>query len=778
MFTTKRILTALGLVLLAAVWCAADWWMAIPRDAVATYVGRESCAKCHETELHRWTGSHHDRAMELATEENVLGDFDDFVYERFGVESRFFRRDGKFWVNTEGPDGEFQDFEIKYTFGIEPMQQYMVEFPDGRVQVLRISWDTRKDEWFYVYPTDVVDERILPGDPLHWTGIGQNWNTMCAECHSTNVKKNFNLAANTYDTTFSEIDVSCETCHGPASLHVELAESNSLFWDRNHGYGLAKLKGEANDSEIDTCAPCHSRRSPLHVEFEGGDRYLDYYQPQLVRQGLYHSDGQILDEVYVYGSFMQSRMYREGVRCSDCHDSHSLKLKFQGNQLCTNECHTEGKYDGYAHHRHKDAEATSCVVCHMPHETYMVIDDRRDHSIRVPRPDLSVKYGTPNVCNSCHTMPGEDAEWAAEKIREWYGDKRPDDPHYAHALVAGEQGEADGLEKLRAVLRRKEAPAIIRATALQLTANYPASETDRITRQFIDDKDPLVRAAALEAMSSNAVKNNLIEVSERLHDPRRIVRFAAAQRLVREASVLKDERSRKALDKAVVEYEEAQNIMAERAASHINLSRLYKDLNDNEKAAESLRTAIRLEPYLSNVRSELALLLSESGGDEQEVLRLRREEIELMERDAKLFPGNSTPHYSKGLLEIFVKEYEEAQKSFAKAAELEPNRYENWFYLAIVSQELKDWEEAQRAFEVTCRMRPDEYQNWVWLALACEQQKDWTRALEVLGEMYARQPKDPTIRVILQRIQASGGITPEMLQEAAEEKKKLKEQSS
>ena len=724
-----------GLLLAVIAWCAVDWWVAIPKDRAATYVGRQSCAECHTTELTRWTGSHHDRAMELATDENVVGDFNDSEYERFGVKSKFFKRDGKYWVNTEGPDGEFQDFEIKYTFGIEPMQQYMVEFPDGRVQVLRVSWDTRKNEWFYVYPTDVVDERILPGDPLHWTGVGQNWNTMCADCHSTNVHKNFDLASNSYDTTFSEIDVSCETCHGPASIHVEIAESNSLFWDRNHGYGLAKLKGESNDPEIETCAPCHSRRTILHAEFQGGDHYFDYYHPSLVRAGLYHADGQILDEVYVYGSFTQSRMYREGVRCSDCHDPHSLELKFPDNRLCT-QCHVEGKYDVYAHHRHTDKEATSCVVCHMPSETYMVIDDRRDHSMRIPRPDLTLELGTPNVCNECHTMPGEDAAWAAETIRKWYGDKRPDDPHYARALAAAERSDPEGMAKLKAVLRRKESSPIVRATAMQLMSNYTSEETDRLAIQVLKDKSSLVRAAAIEVLSSRAVKRYVVEISERLHDPVRLVRHAAAQRLVREAATLVESRFKQPLEEAVADYRRSQELVLDRAASHINLAKLSEDLGDLPAARDSLRTAVELEPYLSGVRLELARILELLGEAPQEVRQLRTEEVALMERDAGFLPGNSAPHYKKGMLHVLLEEVDEARESFEEACRLEPNRYE----------------------------------NWVALVLICERQKDWNRALEVLDEMYARRPQDPAIRAILQNIQAAGGITPEMIRQAAEEK--------
>jgi len=396
MFRHVGRLVSLSLLLAVALWCAADWYDAMPIDAARSYVGRQTCIKCHADQQRLWHGSDHDRAMELASEESVLGDFDDVAFTRFGVTTRLFRRDGDYFANTEGPDGQFRDYQIKYTFGVRPLQQYMVEFPDGRLQVLRVSWDTRKNQWFYVTPDDVQDQRIEPGDPLHWTGLGQNWNTMCAECHSTNLQKNYDLATNSYHTTYSEIDVSCEACHGPASLHVELAESRSIFWDRHHGYGLHQLKSASAAHQVETCAPCHSRRSPVHDGYHAGENFFDYYDPSLLQLGLYHSDGQILDEVYVYGSFVQSKMYGKGVRCSDCHNPHSLELKFEGNRLCA-QCHQPGKYDSPTHHHHTDRAATQCVNCHMPARTYMVVDDRRDHSLRIPRPDLSESLGTPNA---------------------------------------------------------------------------------------------------------------------------------------------------------------------------------------------------------------------------------------------------------------------------------------------------------------------------------------------------------------------------------------------
>lgn len=712
-----------ALLAVVVLWCAADWLIGLPADAKATYVGRQSCAACHQTELDLWTGSHHDRAMELANDQTVLGDFRDVEFTRFGVTSRFFTRDGDYYVHTEGPDGELRDHLIKYTFGIEPLQQYMVEFPDGRVQVLRLSWDTRRKEWFYVTPADVTDERIEPGDPLHWTGIAQNWNTMCAECHSTNLQKNFDMATNSYHTTYSEIDVSCEMCHGPASLHVELAESRSLFWDRHHGYGLAKLKGGTATTQIDTCAPCHSRRTPLHPEFRPGDDFLDYYNPSLVRSGLYHADGQILDEVYVYGSFLQSKMYAEGIRCTDCHDPHTLKLKYRGNRLCS-QCHQPGIYDSPSHHHHEDPAATQCVNCHMPSRYYMVIDDRRDHSLRIPRPDLSVTLGTPNACNDCHTEPEEDAAWAAQAVRDWYGEKRPDDPHYAPALAAARQGAPEGFELLRNVLRRKETPDIIRATATDLLTNYPGDEASALCRQLVNDDSALVRSAALGTLYGASLQRSIQKVSTMLHDPVRLVRFAAARRLVGAVAALLDPQFRQLLDDAIVEYREAQQMVLDRAGAHINLGILSTQLGDTAAARESLETAIRLEPYLSGVRSELARLVESDGDDPNEVRRLREAEVELLTRDTRLLPGRSEPFYKRGMLQYLLGDLDEARKSFDEA----------------------------------CRLSPNSYASWLALALICEQQQDWDSAIEALGQMYKLRPDDPAIRGILQNIRQAGGL--------------------
>ncbi|MFP6600899.1 MAG: multiheme c-type cytochrome, partial [Pirellulaceae bacterium] len=561
-------------------WLLGDWFSTVPEDVTIRYVGRSKCTACHQGQVDQWTGSHHDKAMDEAVEGTVLGNFNDAELVHHGIESRMFRRDGKYMVHTEGPDGKMADFHVKYVFGVDPLQQYMVEFDRpaelprdglhvGRLQVLRISWDTRAKKWFYLNPPD-VQEKLEPTDDLHWTGIAQCWNTMCAECHSTNLKKNFDAKTGKYHTSFDEIDVSCESCHGPGSLHIQLAESKSLFWDRHHGYGLARLKGKDSTAEIQTCAPCHSRRSIVHPDFRPGKGLYNYYANELLRPETYHADGQIMDEVYVYGSFVQSKMFSKGIRCSDCHNPHTTKIKFTDNRLCTS-CHQHpgAKYDTPAHHQHKTGSTgSSCVECHMPATTYMEVDPRRDHSLRVPRPDLSVSLQTPNACTGCHlertalakekqqeleleeyadwlrvaregneSVAGELQkidQWAAQAVEQWFPNSKSRGPHFAAALKAARDRSATADEQLQRVVKNRKYPSIARASALMWLDPFQSTGNAQTLFRNLKDADPQVRRAALAALQGFTgtgggppYEDLVLQATKLLRDPVRSVRTAA-----------------------------------------------------------------------------------------------------------------------------------------------------------------------------------------------------------------------------------------------------------
>lgn len=764
----------------------ADYHRGAPPEAMAhaSYVGRETCASCHQQQVDLFVGSHHDKAMDIATEESVLGDFNDQTIEHYGVASKLFRDGDRFMINTEGPDGKMQDFEIKYTFGVEPLQQYMVELDRGRVQVLRVSWDTNASKWFYLSPPD-VDDKLDPTDPLHWTGITQNWNVSCAECHSTNLKKNFDIASASWDTTWSEIDVSCEACHGPASLHNELASAISPFWDKNHGMGLAKLKTDRNLDQIQTCAPCHSRRTVTNSEFKPGCNFDDYHSLQLLTEPLYHADGQIRDEDYVHGSFTQSKMFHNGIKCSDCHDPHSLKLKHSGNMVCTS-CHQHpaGKYDSEAHHHHKPGtEGAMCVNCHMPTTTYMAVDHRRDHSFRVPRPDLSAKLGTPNACTQCH-MELEPADAMPQRKKfaqylDWVNAAQHEDDDSKAFLARIDKAMAAACEKwyppessppktswypelanaqfnirnqkpaneiLSKLAKDVANPAIIRATAADLLSRQLDADAIKSAIELLDDRDVKVVVAAIGSIefalmeiqnrqmystapgtASSEMQSLAASVGKLLNHESSRVQIESARALASLAptyrnGVLTADQQR-AFESSINEYRKSLMVMSDTAGAHMQLGGLQERMGQLNQAAESYRTAIRLQPHLTGPRSSLAYILEnkvdslhsqmQSVGNSaaaskqienlsKQIGELRAKDHELLGIDVKRaagLPGVHALHYRYGMSSYLQGDLVTAETQLKIAAELEPDQDGYLMGLATFYLQQKNVKDAQPYIE-------------------------------------------------------------------------------
>ncbi|WP_442505602.1 multiheme c-type cytochrome [Novipirellula sp. SH528] len=718
-----------GLILLLGGGVFADYWSAKPAGIEAQFVGRGACIDCHRDQAEAFKGSHHDLAMDVATDETVLGDFNDVTFEHDGLVNRMYRDGERFMVYTEGPSGKMEDFEVKYVFGVTPLQQYMVEFdrsddmPEdelSRVQVLRISWDTKAKRWFYLRPPDVSD-KLEPDDPLHWTGIAQRWQTMCADCHSTNLKTNFDPKANRYHTTFSEIDVSCEACHGPGSMHVELANSKSLFWDRRYGYGLTKLKGESNEPQIETCAPCHSRRGVLDGNFHGGDTYFDHYALELMSPATYHSDGQIKDEVYVFGSFIQSKMYHKNIRCSDCHDPHSLELKHKGNETCTS-CHQHaaGKYDVPSHHHHlPGTEGAMCVNCHMPHTTYMEVDPRRDHSLRVPRPDLSVKIGTPNACSSCHIEdvrkeldPSTSAKadeyadwlrlaemgndelaqaiakvdkWCDDACEKWYGEQRATPPHFGEAIAAFRAGEPGAVDAMIGLVNETDdkVPAYARATALSELGQSSVPEALPVARELLKNEaeHPLVRTAAVTVYMMASPDRIAKDLFPLLEDEMKPVRDEATRVIIATGALRQlDDTKRSQVELAARNVKATLMNASDRAGAHMAWAALAEQLGRYGESIDSYQDAIRVEPNTTGARSNFAELLdtlAQSNGPQAAEMtelakQLRAAELPLIARDAGLVPDNAHLQYRYGLALYQGGKYSEALSQLEKAAELAP----------------------------------------------------------------------------------------------------------
>lgn len=648
------------------------------------YVGRAACAACHAEQDKLWQGSHHDLAMQEVSEATVLGDFQDAQFDKDGIVSRFLRQNGRFMVNTDGPDGKLADFEIKYVFGVTPLQQYLIELPGGKLQALSIAWDSRsKDQsgqrWFHLYPNEKIDHT----DELHWTRRSQNWNFMCAECHSTDVQKNYDATSRTYHTTWSEIDVSCEACHGPGSEHVAWAQSavvtvegqtKGLVVQLNERHGVAwnidpqtgnpqRNTPRSSDKEIEVCARCHSRRAQLSGDYHHG-RLMNSHLPSLLRQTLYHADGQIDGEVYEYGSFLQSKMYQAGVTCSDCHEPHSLKLKVADNGTCL-QCHAADKYAGAKHHFHtEDSVGAKCVSCHMPPKTYMGVDARRDHSFRLPRPDLSAQLDTPNACNACHA--DKTAQWAVDKVKGWYGHQAKGYQNYAEALHAARTGTPDASARLTALIQDRSQPAIARATAISEVAANLAPELLPVLTQALQDANPLLRSAALEAMQQLPPEHRWPLAHDALRDPVRSVRILTAEALAGLAPATISKAEQASYASASGEYLKSLDWNADDPAAQVNRGNFHTARNEFEAAERAYREALQLDPYFVIAYINLADLFRLTQRDYEGLI--------LLQQGLSRLPGAADLHHSLGLLQVRLKNTAEALMYLERAVKLAPGQ--------------------------------------------------------------------------------------------------------
>ncbi|HTO75895.1 MAG TPA: tetratricopeptide repeat protein [Thermoanaerobaculia bacterium] len=739
---------------------------AAPPAPAAVFVGRPACEKCHAEEARRWAGSHHALAMQPADEKTVLGDFHDARFTHFGVTSTFFRRGGKFFARTDGPDGRLHDYEIAYTFGVYPLQQYLITFPGGRYQALNVCWDTRPakeggQRWFHLYPK----EEVAHDDPLHWTGPYQNWNFMCAECHSTNVRKGFSPATDSYATTFSEIDVSCEACHGPGSAHAAwgeavragkakptdadkglvfaLGDPVKASWIFDPKTGIAQRSAPRTSRvEIETCGRCHARRSVVAADYHYGRPLADTHRPVFLERGLYRADGQIEDEVYEYGSFLQSKMYAAGVSCSDCHNPHDLKVPVSADRVCAG-CHQPDKFDVPAHHFHKaGSTGASCTACHMETRNYMVVHARHDHSFRVPRPDLTVAIGVPNACNDCHK--DRSAEWASAAALKWWGGKRRESRHYGEAIHAGREVLAGAGPALADLARDSAKPAIVRGTALTLLAGENGPAPPDVIESALRDADPYVRRGAVAAAETLEPAERVRLLAPVLADPVRTVRIEAARALVSAPKEQLSPSDRSRFEAALSEFVDTQRLDADRAEAHVTLGALYAEQGDSSAAEAEYRKAIALLPAFGGAYVDLADLYRVQGrdGDGEKILR----------QGLAASPRDPGVHHALGLALVRLKRLPEAVGELKRAAELAPDDPRFAYVYGMALDAAGDAKRAMQILRAASARHPGSRSLLEALLTVSARAGDADSARDALQKLEALSPGDPRTRALLREL--------------------------
>jgi len=725
----------------------------------ATFVGSVKCRDCHKMEYDSWQGSHHDMAMAVADETTVQGDFNNTEFTFHGITSLFYKKDGRFFVFTNGPGGEMGDFEITHTFGWYPLQQYLVPFPGGRLQCLPIAWDVREKKWYRLPPEGPLD----PDDWLYWTNAAQNWNGMCAECHSTNLKKNYDPQGDTYNTAWSDINVGCEACHGPGSSHVEWAQVPEMARPAAENFELVQQTSNTSARDaVELCAPCHARRAALGDYVHAEADLLDSLLPSLLTEELYFSDGQIMEEVYVYGSFTQSKMYRHGVRCSDCHDVHSVKPLKEGNALCI-QCHRSDQYDTKEHHFHKQENEPGepiksadgnilfkvgtgalCVQCHMPGRYYMGIDYRPDHSFRIPYPGLNALINTPDACLRCHI--DKDAKWSDATITKWYGPGRLH--HYGRVIDEGRKQDADAGEELIRLVGDPLYPVIVRATAMSLLTAYPGEQAVQVMKLGLVDDEALIRRTAVSTIQVPDQLELARLIGPMLYDPVKAVRIEAARRLAGEPEMHLDADQQKIFKEDIQEFETAMLYSADFSFGRYNLANLYAELDRPQDAMANYEAAIKIDNRFYPAKVNLAMLYNRQGQNDMAEKLLK----EVVESEPQLYDVS----YSLGLLLVEMKKELEAAIYLEKAVKGLPDRARIHYNLGLLYQRIERIMRAEKELQLAMMLEPQNIDFQYGLADHYLKRSMLPEARRIAEKMAAMHPDSPIGKQLINYIDRFG----------------------
>nr|WP_174822657.1 multiheme c-type cytochrome [Ruegeria lacuscaerulensis] len=604
-------------------------WLFAPFYAFAqspAYVGSAQCVDCHAEEAEAWSTSHHALAWTQVDAGHVAANFDGTRFDHDGMSVEFVRSDDALQAHVTEKDGETTLYGVHSVVGIEPLQQYLLETEPGRLQSFDVVWDTEQQRWYHLYP----DQNLPPDDGLHWTGPYKNWNARCAECHATGFEKKYDAQTRNYSSVQAEIGVGCESCHGPGSAHIDWTKGQSVADDLNEfGFTMNWGKGQA-ETEIQQCAGCHSRRE-AHGEGNPlpGTPYHDAYNLAVLRPGLYHPDGQILDEVYVYGSFLQSKMYAKGVGCTNCHEPHSAELKADGNGVCT-QCHsvaanpdfpslTARDYDTPEHHHHpENSDGAQCKSCHMIERVYMGVDDRRDHSFRIPRPDMGMGE---DACTDCHE--DQDQDWAAQQIEQWFPASEQRGAHFGTAFQAVATGQADGPDDLLGIATDPGMAGIVRATAAFLLQPFGSAEVAAKTASLLTDEDPLVRANAVPLQRQAALPERMQRLEPLLSDPMRNVRISAAKEFLTVPGQALTPEQQALVGQGMDEWQSAISHRLDFPETHLVLGGMALTFRNAPAAERAFREVVTLDPQRAEAWPMLVQLAQINRGPEaaREMLR-------------------------------------------------------------------------------------------------------------------------------------------------------------
>jgi len=741
-----RILSALALAAGPAARGADPGPVAAPAAAVTpqpAFAGSSSCRECHERFYGLWSTSHHGLAMQPFTDElartKLAPQPDPLVIGAY----RYQADPAAGVVHEDGPAGK-KTYRIMHTLGGKNVYYFLTPLERGRLQVLPVSYDVNRKVWFDTAGSAVRHfGGMAPDTPLSWLDPAYTFNTSCYSCHVSQLARNYDPATDTYRTTWGEPGINCETCHGPSAEHVRAARAlppGQPMMDAK----LIVTKTMTCDQTNAMCASCHAKLAPLTADFTPGARLFDHFLLNTLEDPDFYPDGRDLGENFTETTWRLSPCQSSGrIDCVDCHTS-SGRYKFrQGdpNAACL-PCHEARVSTVAAHSRHTaGSPGARCIACHMPMTEFGRMR-RTDHSMRPPAPAATIAFGSPNACNLCHA--DKDAPWADGQVRQWHEqDYQAPILRRGNLIAAARRADWTKLPDMVEYLLDPKREEIWSTSLLRLLRNCPDAAKRPAIQACLNDRSPLVRAAAVEALGDSPQPGTMEQLLVATRDEFRLVRTRAAVALAaapREALAPADLRS---LDAATGEYLASLRTRPDDWASHYNLGNFYLDRQDPARAVEAFSAAVHFQPQSLPSLVNGAMAHASLGQYDQAEARLRQA--------LALEPANAAVNLNLALLLAELGRLPEAETAFRLALKADPRSAVAAYNLGVLlAPEHPD--ESLQLIRQAVTLRPQDSRYVYTLAFYLNQTGRAGEAIPVLQSLLQQPVESPEAYGLLGRI--------------------------
>ena len=722
----------LGLAL-AGVWIAVGLGLSSCSKEKTPYTGSVSCRSCHEKFYQLWSTSFHGLAMqpylaELAKKQ-LSPQAKPISIGKVNYQADIEGKNG--YVREKGPEGE-KKYEIQQVMGGKNVFYFLTPMERGRLQVLPLAYDVNRKTWYDTAASHLRHSLDRRDEALDWREWPLTFNTMCYNCHVSQLSTNYDLKSDTYRTVWAEPGINCETCHGPAAEHIKAVEK-APKGKVPQNVKMIRWKTFTAEQKNDACSPCHAKMRPITPSFVPGKRYFDHFDLVTLEDPDFYPDGRDLGENFTLTLWRMSPCVKSGkLDCIHCHTSsgrYRFKKDEEANNACL-PCHAERVKNAPAHTNHKaEGAGNKCVSCHMP-MTEFAFMRRSDHSMLPPAPTATVLLQSPNACNLCHK--DRDAQWADDWVRKRRNRDYQAPLLYRTGLIdAARKKDWAHLPEMLRYITAKNRDEVVATSLIRLLQACPKGEKGPPILQALKDPSPLVRSAAAAALASYSTPQARDALFEAAGDDYRLVRVNAAMALSHFPGLTLNQEDQKKLERATGEYLASLMSRPDQWSSHYNLGNYHLNRGDLTLAMGAYETALKLEPRSIPALVNASIVQARMGNQEKAESFLRK----ALEVDA----GSAEANFNMGLLKAEQKNLAEAEKHLRAALKTDPRMAEAAYNLGVLLMKDRP-EEGIQYVRKACELRPDIPKYGNALAFYLGEKGDQVRAIQALQETISRQP--------------------------------------